>query len=105
MLASGELDERLSRELRSRRHGARFLPRTRGSSPTPGYLKGKTGTVERVHDRFLNPETRAYGGDGAPDQRLYLVGFAQGDLWPAYRGGGDDRLVADVFEHWLEPAP
>ena len=57
-----------------------------------------------MHDRFLNPETRAYGEDGEPAQRLYLVGFELSDLWPTYRGGGDDRLVADVFEHWLEPA-
>jgi len=76
-----------------------------GHHRTPGYLKGKTGTVERVHDRFLNPETRAYGEDGTPAQRLYLVGFELGDLWPTYRGGAGDRLAADVFEHWLEPAP
>ena len=83
----------------------RVSPRAHeGHHRAPGYLKGRSGTVERVHDRFLNPETRAYGGDGEPAQRLYLVGFAQGDLWPRYPGGGDDRLVADVFEHWLEPA-
>jgi nitrile hydratase subunit beta len=76
-----------------------------GHHRTPGYLKGRTGTVERVHDRFSNPETRAYGADGEPSQRLYLVGFELPDLWPEYRGGANDRLVADVFEHWLEPTP
>ena len=76
-----------------------------GHHRAPGYLKGKTGTVERVHDCFLDPETRAYGDDGEPARRLYLVGFALGELWPAYRGGRNDCLVADVFEHWLEPAP
>lgn len=80
----------------SRRHDGHYR--------TPGYLKGKTGTVERVHDHYLNPETRAYGEDGEPAQRLYLVGFQLCELWPTYRGGVDDRLVADVFEHWLEPA-
>ncbi len=35
--------------------------RTTGHHRTPGYLKGKTGTVARVHDRVPNPETRAYG--------------------------------------------
>ena len=73
-----------------------------GHHRTPGYLKGKIGTVERVHERFLNPETHAYGGDGEPAQRLYRVGFELPDLWPGYRGGADDRLLADVFEHWLE---
>lgn len=74
-----------------------------GHHRTPGYVKGKTGTVERVHASFTNPETRAYGADGFPLQRLYLVGFAQRDVWAAYRGSGSDRIYVDVFEHWLEP--
>ena len=74
-----------------------------GHHRTPEYLKGKIGTVERVHGSFTNPETRAYGADGLPKQPLYLVGFAQHDVWPAYRGRhGDDRIYVDVFEHWLE---
>ena len=73
-----------------------------GHHRTPGYLKGKVGRVERVHAEFRNPETRAYGDDGLPLRTLYLVGFAQRDLWPDYRGGRDDRLYADLFEHWLE---
>jgi nitrile hydratase len=75
-----------------------------GHHRTPAYLKGKSGTVEQAHDSFTNPETRAYGADGLPEQRLYLVGFAQADLWPEYRGRPGDRLYADVFEHWLESA-
>jgi len=35
---------------------------------------------------------------------LYLVSFAQRDLWRDYRGGGGDRIYVDVFEHWLEEA-
>jgi hypothetical protein len=75
-----------------------------GHHRTPGYLKGKTGSVERVHPCFTNPETRAYGSDGLPEQRLYLVGFDQDDVWPDYRGQAGDRIYADVFEHWLEEA-
>ena len=75
-----------------------------GHHRTPTYLKGKTGSVERVHASFTNPETRAYGGDGLPEQPLYLVGFAQHDVWPNYQGDGVDRLYVDVFEHWLEEA-
>jgi nitrile hydratase beta subunit-like protein len=73
-----------------------------GHHRTPAYVKGKTGTVERVYAAFRNPETRAYGGDGEPRQPLYLVGFDQRDLWPDYRGGAEDRLYLDVFEHWLQ---
>ena len=73
-----------------------------GHHRTPGYLKGKPGTVERVYAAFANPETRAYGANGLPEQRLYLVGFDQRDVWPDYRGRAGDRIYADVFEHWLE---
>jgi nitrile hydratase subunit beta len=75
-----------------------------GHHRTPGYVKGKLGRVEREHASFTNPETRAYGTDGLPEQPLYLVSFAQRDLWPGYRGGAGDRLYVDVFEHWLEEA-
>jgi nitrile hydratase len=73
-----------------------------GHHRTPDYLKGKTGTIERIHDSFANPETRAYGADGLPEVALFLVAFDQRDVWPAYRGGGGDRIYADLFEHWLE---
>ena len=75
-----------------------------GHHRTPGYLKGKAGSVERVHGSFVNPETRAYGADGLPEQPLYLVGFAQRDVWRDYRGQAGDRISADVFENWLEKA-
>jgi nitrile hydratase len=75
-----------------------------GHHRTPAYVKGKAGNVERVHTSFTNPETRAYGGDGLPQQPLYLVGFAQRDVWHDYRGTTDDRIYVDVFEHWLEEA-
>jgi hypothetical protein len=65
------------------------------SQHEPGYVKGRRGRIERAHGRFLDPETRAYGGDGLPEQELYLVSF---DL------PGGDRVLADVFEHWLEAA-
>jgi nitrile hydratase len=76
-----------------------------GHHRTPGYLKGKTGSVHRVHASFTNPETRAYGEDGLPKQPLYLVGFTQREVWPGYRGQASDRIYVDVFEHWLEDVP
>ena len=74
-----------------------------GHHRTPGYLKGKRGRIARVHETFRNPETRAYGEDGLPRVQLYLVEFDGGDLWPA-RAPTRDRVCADLFEHWLEPA-
>jgi nitrile hydratase subunit beta len=73
-----------------------------GHHRTPAYIKDKVGTVERLHGAFTNPETRAYGNDGLPEQALYLVGFDQRDVWPHY--DARDRIYADVFEHWLEEA-
>jgi hypothetical protein len=73
-----------------------------GHHRTPAYLKGRTGVVERVHGAFTNPETRAHGADGLPRRTLYQVGFDHGDLWPQDATARDDRLYADVFEHWLE---
>jgi nitrile hydratase len=67
-----------------------------GHHRTPGYVKGKVGTVERLHGSFTNPETRAYGHDGLPEQPLYLVGFEP--------DAGRGRICVDVFEHWLEEA-
>jgi hypothetical protein len=66
-----------------------------GHHRTPGYVKGKTGTVVLRHGAFTNPETRAYGEDGLPERQLYLVALA---------GESHDRIYVDVFEHWLEPA-
>lgn len=75
-----------------------------GHHRTPEYIKGRTGRVERLHAFFTNPETRAYGGDGLPEQTLYLVGFEHDDVWLAGRGGVTDRIYVDLFEHWLEDA-
>jgi nitrile hydratase len=75
-----------------------------GHHRTPGYVKGRTGTVERVHETFRNPETRAYGRDGLPNVQLYLVAFDQAHVWQDYDGPSRDRLLVDVFEHWLEHA-
>jgi len=71
-----------------------------GHHRTPGYLKGKRGRIVRAHDTFRNPETRAYGEDGLPGLRLYLVEFESGELWPS-RAKARDRVHADLFEHWL----
>ena len=76
----------------------------RGHNRTPWYLRGKVGTVERYHGAYPNPESLAYGGSGEPTVPLYLVSFRQKDLWEDYQGPASDTLLADVFEHWLEPA-
>jgi len=73
-----------------------------GHHRTPGYLKGRIGTVELVHGSFANPESRAYGADGLPEQPLYLICFDRYDIRPDERAHARDRIYADVYEHWLE---
>ncbi len=64
-----------------------------GHHRTPAYVKGQVGRIERYHGTFTNPETRAYGTDGLPAQPLYLV---------ALTSQTNDRVLVDVFGHWLE---
>ena len=66
-----------------------------GHHRTPAYVKGRTGTIARVHRAYPNPETRAYGAGGLPEQRLYHV---------ALESSSNDHIYVDVFEHWLEDA-
>jgi nitrile hydratase len=93
--------------------GAKFQPGDRvrvrlGSPPghcrTPAYIQGKVGVVAAVHGAFRNPETLAYGGDGLPEQFLYLVRFEQSQVWGTYPAATRDQLFIDLYEHWLEPA-
>jgi nitrile hydratase len=91
---------------------ARFRPgdqvRVRGGFPpghirTPIYLRGHPGVVHRLLGEFGNPEDLAFGGTGLPRQPLYQVLFEQGRLWPEPEAGRGS-LIADIYEHWLEPA-
>jgi len=73
-----------------------------GHIRTPWYVRGKTGWIERVHGEFLNPESLAFGRDGLPKKTLYLVAFDPSEVWDkaAHRA---DKLLVDIYEHWLEP--
>lgn len=75
-----------------------------GHIRTPFYLRGKTGAVLVCWGEFPNPEERAFGKSGLPPKPLYLVRFRQCDLWLGYQGSRDDALLADIYEHWLEPS-
>ena len=48
---------------------------------TPNYIKGKVGRVQALCGIFPDPESRAYGGSGRPEQALYRVEFDMSDLW------------------------
>lgn len=75
-----------------------------GHCRTPAYIRGKIGSIEGVRGAFRNPESLAYGGEGLPKQVLYLVGFDQPRIWTKYHGPAQDKLLVDLYEHWLESA-
>ena len=92
---------------------ARFSPgdtvrvndvRPPGHIRTPLYVRGKTGTIERICGHFANPEELAFGRDGLPLRPLYRVRFEQAELWPDYEGPAGDVVEVEIYEHWLEPA-
>ena len=75
-----------------------------GHVRTPFYIRGHTGTIERVCGAFPNPEELAQMRDGLPPLPLYRVRFLQKDVWPDYRGSAQDVLEVEIFQHWLQPA-
>jgi hypothetical protein len=75
-----------------------------GHVRTPFYIRGHTGTIERICGSFANPEELAQMRDGLPVRPLYRVRFRQKDVWPGYRGTAADVIEVEIFQHWLEPA-
>ena len=73
-----------------------------GHIRTPFYIRGHSGTIERLCGNFPNPEELAQMRDGLPAQPLYRVRFLQKDVWPDYAGSGEDVLEIEIFQHWLE---
>ncbi len=76
-----------------------------GHIRTPWYLRGRHGVVERRIGAFHNPEELAFGRYDGPVVPLYWVRFDMDELWAGDGSYGKaDRLVAEIYEHWLEPA-
>jgi nitrile hydratase subunit beta len=75
-----------------------------GHLRTPFYIRGRTGTVERICGAFPNPEELAQMRSGLPAQPLYRVRFLQKNVWPDYAGPASDVLEVEIYQHWLEPA-
>ena len=79
----------------------RFPP---GHIRTPEYVRGKQGVVSRFFGNYRNPEKLAYGKDGLPLCPLYWVEFPVNDVWDHQPGEKQDKLMVEIFEHWLDPA-
>ena len=75
-----------------------------GHVRTPWYLRGKTGVIERDLGDTHDPEALAYGRTDGPPVRLYRVRFNMNEVWGEGAERPGDRLDAEIFENWLEPA-
>ena len=85
------------------------MVRVRVDSPpghfrTPAYVQGKTGHVVALCGVFRNPESLGHGGSGLPAKPLYRVEFPQAEVWHDYTGPERDKVLVDIYEHWLDPA-
>ena len=73
-----------------------------GHTRMPRYIRGKVGLIERDHGVFVFPDTYA-AGQGEKPQHVYLVRFSAKELWGADARGNDELLV-DVWDDYMEPA-
>ena len=70
----------------------------------PFYVRGATGEVVQYCGTYLNPEDLAIGHTSGPAIDLYRVAFEQRALWPEEGHPPRDRLIIEIYDHWLAPA-
>ena len=71
-----------------------------GHTRLPRYVRGRLGTVERVHGFHVFPDSNAAGGGEAP-QWLYCVRFSGDELW-GEQGDPTSTVSVDAWESYLE---
>ena len=72
-----------------------------GHTRLPGYARGRAGVIHAHHGGHVLPDAAARGEHRG--EHLYTVSFASSDLW-AEAKGRVDRVFADLWESYLEPA-
>lgn len=75
-----------------------------GHVRVPHYVRGHVGEVVQHCGTYLNPEELSVGVTTGPEVDLYRVSFDQSRLWPDSPHPPQDRLILEVYDHWLEPA-
>jgi hypothetical protein len=70
---------------------------------TPGYTRGKVGTVTALAYESPAPEDEAWGHLDEVEW-FYVLDFFQRDLWDDYRSDSTDTVQVEIPERWLEPA-
>lgn len=73
-----------------------------GHYRVPLYLRGRTGTVERLVQPAIDNEEEGFGRNAGVHRHYYRIAVPMADIWAGYAGGRQDRLYIEVFETWLE---
>jgi nitrile hydratase len=73
-----------------------------GHTRLPRYVRGRKGTVERLHGAHVLPDAHAHGLGEAP-RLLYGVRFSAQELWGA-DAPSRDSVCLDLWEPYLEHA-
>jgi nitrile hydratase len=73
---------------------------TGGHTRCPGYVRGATGVVDRVHAAQPLPDVMASAGEMRPE-RYYTVAFEAAELWGSGAEAGNVVRV-DLWESYLE---
>ena len=102
-IASGSPASRKTDRLPRFRPGQRV--RARNLNPTghtrlPRYVRGKTGSVDRVHGVFVFPDTNAHFL-GEDPQHVYSVRFQARELW-GDAAVSQDSVYVDLWENYLD---
>lgn len=67
----------------------------------PHYIRGHVGEVVQYCGRYLNPEDLSVGKTNGQAIDLYRVSFPQSQIWANEAHPPQDRLVIEVYDHWL----
>jgi len=73
-----------------------------GHVRVPYYVRGHVGEVVQHCGRYLNPEDLSFAKTSGQAIDLYRVSFPQSQLWIDESHPPQDRLVLEVYDHWLE---
>jgi nitrile hydratase subunit beta len=105
VLAKGSPTERASTSEARFKPGDRVRARRESASHhtrLPGYVRGHSGTIERLHGAHVFADAHAQG-QGEQPQWLYTVAFDGAELWGADAAPGL-RVSVDAWEPYLDAA-
>jgi hypothetical protein len=74
-----------------------------GHYRVPSYLRGRTGSVEKVIEPAgIDNEEEGFGRNAGTKRHYYRVAIPLSELWPGDAGSYRDGLHVEIFETWLE---